>query len=118
MSIKASVDELNHINIEIKHNNDKNRLLRKRSKELEANITDYLRSKEQNGIKYNGKAIILEQQDKFTVKKKKDKQDDIKLLFRTLGISDPDYAYEKLQEAQKGSPMLKDKLTVKNIPKQ
>ena len=117
MSIKASVDELNHLNAEIKHNNMKNRLLRKRAKELETNISSYLRSKEQNGLKYNGKAIILEQKDKFSTKKKKDKQDDIKLLFRTLGISDPDYAYEKLQEAQKGSPMLQDKLTIKNIPK-
>lgn len=117
MSIKASVDELNRLNTEIKHNNTKNRLLRKRAKELESNITDYLRSKEQNGLKYNGKAIILEQKDKFTIKKQKDKQDDIKLLFRTLGISNPDYAYEKLQEAQKGSPLLQDKLIFKDIPK-
>ena len=115
MSIKSYVDELNNLNVEIKHNNAKNRMLRKRVKELETNISEYLHSKEQNGLKYNGKAIILEQKDKFSTKKKKDKQDDIKLLFRTLGISDPDYAYEKLQEAQKGIPMIQDKLVIKNI---
>ena len=115
MSIKCYVEELNRINAEIKSNNVKNRMLRKRSRELETNISGYLESKEQTGLKYNGKAIILEQKEKFVTKNRKDKQDDIKLLFRTLGISDPDYAYEKLLEAQKGEPVSHNKLVVKNI---
>ena len=115
MSIKSHVEELNRINVEIKSNNLKNRRLRKRVRELETNIAEYLQSKEQSGLKYNGKAIILEQKEKFSTKNRKDKQDDIKLLFRTLGISDPDYAYKKLLEAQKGEPIAHNKLVVKNI---
>lgn len=115
MTIKAYVEELNHINVEIKANNLKNRILRKRAKDLEISITDYLQSKDQTGVKYNGKAIIIEQKEKFSTKNRKNKQDDIKLLFRTLGISDPDYAYEKLLEAQKGQPVAHNKLIVKNI---
>lgn len=115
MSIKSSVEELNRINAEIKSNNLKNRILRTRARELETNIAGYLQSKEQTGLKYNGKAIILEQKEKFSTKNRKDKQDDIKLLFKTLGISDPDYAYEKLLEAQKGNPIAHNKLVVKNI---
>ena len=40
MSIKSYVDELEQIQNQIKRNNENNRLLRKRSTELEANITD------------------------------------------------------------------------------
>lgn len=115
MSIKGYVEELNSVNIEIKNNNIKNKTLRKRAKELENNISEYLNSKEQNGLKYNGKAIILEQKEKFTTKNKKEKQDDIKLLFKSLGVSDPDYAYEKLLETQKGELISQNKLVFKNI---
>ena len=43
-------------------------MLRKRARELETNIAGYLESKEQTGLKYNGKAIILEQKEKFSTK--------------------------------------------------
>ena len=42
MSIRAYVEELDTINREISANNARNRSLRKRLKEVEKNITDYL----------------------------------------------------------------------------
>ena len=43
------------------------------ARELETNIAGYLESKEQTGLKYNGKAIILEQKEKPSTKNRKDK---------------------------------------------
>ena len=74
MSIKLYIDELNRVRTEIKLNNTKNKELRKRITELELNISDYLKSKGQDGLKYNGQAILIEQKEKCKVKPKKIKQ--------------------------------------------
>lgn len=115
MSIKSYVDELGRLNAEIKHNNIRNKDLRKRVSELELNITEYLKSKEQNGLKYNGQAIIIENKEKHSVKKKKDKHDDVTLFLRTLGIDDPEKAYQQLQDIQKGALVEHQRLTFKKI---
>jgi len=117
MSIKNYVDELSRLQAEIKQNNIRNKGLRKRSQELEANISDYLRSKDQNGLKYNGQAIIMENTEKRPAKPRKDKQEDIKLLLQTLGVEDPEKAYHQLQEVQKGTPVSHQKLTIRSLPK-
>ena len=115
MSIKGYVDELNMLNDEIKRNNMRNRKLRARVKELESNIAAYLQSKDQTGVKYNGQAIVVEHKPKHLVKKKKDKEEDVINLFRTLGIEDVDYAYQKLQEAQRGETVEHTKLKVSKL---
>jgi hypothetical protein len=116
MSIKNDVDELSKIQNEIKENNFKNKILRKRCQVLEDNIAEYLKSKEQTGIKYNGQAIIIENKQKKLIKSHKAKQEDVKLLFQTLGVTDPQKAYDQLQEIQKGISIPHQKLTIKPIP--
>ena len=115
MSIKGYVDELNMLNQEIKRNNMKNRKLRERVKELETNIAAYLQSKDQTGVKYNGQAIVVEHKAKHLVKKKKEKEEDVISLFRSLGITDADYAYQKLQEVQRGETVEQTKLKVTKL---
>ena len=80
MSIKSYIDELTLINIEIKRNNNINTKLRKRLKEIEVNITSYLKEKDQVGLKYNGKAILIENKEHRPTKKKK-KYIEIQLIF-------------------------------------
>jgi hypothetical protein len=115
MSIKGYVDELNMLNEEIKRNNMRNKKLRTRVKELESNIAAYLESKDQTGVKYNGQAIIVEHKPKHLVKKKKDKEEDVINLFKSLGIEDVDYAYQKLQEAQRGETVEHTKLKLSKL---
>lgn len=117
MSIKGYVDELEQIQIEIKRNNTRNRSLRQRLKELEANIADYLAQKGQHGLKYNGHAIVVEQKEKRAVKKKKEKEADTLSLFEDLGIDNPQEAYVKLQEVQKGDPVEQMQIKFKKLPK-
>ena len=51
MTIKDYVEELEQIQSEIKRNNIRNSQLRKRVKELEASISEYLSEKGQHGLK-------------------------------------------------------------------
>lgn len=115
MSIRSYVEELSTINKEIKMNNSRNRILRKRVKELEKNITEYLKNKGQNGLKYNGKAIILEKKDKRLRKNKKNKEEDLINLLSDLGVSDPMEAYKRVIEVQKGDSIENFSLKIKNL---
>jgi hypothetical protein len=117
MSIKAYVEELQNIQIEIKRNNIKNTEHRKRIKELEANITQYLNEKGQIGLKYQGKAIFLEQKELRPAKKKKDKEQALISFFEELGVTDPKSAYSKFQDAQKEAPIEKTTIKFKKLPK-
>ena len=68
MSIKPYLHELESLRTEIKRNNKRNSELRKRINQIEMHITSYLKNKEQNGVKYNGQAIVVEDKEdlKFT----------------------------------------------------
>ena len=116
MSIKSYIDELEQIHSEIKRNNLRNHMLRKRTKELEENIFEYLKNKNQPGIKYNGKAVIMEQKEKRPIKKKKEKEADIISFFEKLGIDEPADVYNQLQNIQRCEPIEENKLKFKKIP--
>lgn len=116
MSIKAYVDELEQIQAEIKRNNARNSILRQRSKELEANIADYLAHKGQHGIKYNGRAVVIEQKEKRPVKKKKEKEADIISFLEKLGIDDAADVYNQLLDVQRCDPVEESKIKFKKIP--
>jgi hypothetical protein len=118
MSIKAYVDELEQIQYEIKANNKRNTLLRVRVKELENNISEYLAEKGQHGLKYKGRAIMVEQQERRPTKKKKERDAVIISLFEDLGVSEPEAAYSRLKDVQKGEPIAETKLKFKKLPKE
>lgn len=115
MSIKSYVDELQNIQAEIKRNNVRNKILRQRIKELEVNISKYLEEKGQHGLKYNGNAIIVEKKERRPAKKKKERETDVLQLLESLGVDDPKYAYEKLQDIQKGEPVSENKIKFKKL---
>lgn len=115
MSIQRYIEELENINKEIKRNNLRNKTLRKRSGELEQNITDYLRVKEQHGLKYNGTAIILENKEKRPQKGKKQKETDVVSYLEKLGLSNPTDVYQNLQNIQKRSPVEHTKIKFKKL---
>ena len=115
MSVKQYIDELSKINVEIKLNNQKNKNLRKRASELENSISEYLKSKKQEGLKYNGQAIIMQHKDKYSIKPKKDKKTDTILLLQSLGVDNPDGAYTQLMNVQKGDVVPTEKIAFKNL---
>jgi len=116
MSIKAYVDELSMINTEIKRNNITNKKLRERLKEIEANITSYLKEKEHTGLKYNGKAILMENKELRASKKKKDVYQDTIDVLERFGVENPVELYNKIEDVKKGEIIEKTKLKFKKIP--
>jgi hypothetical protein len=115
MSIKGSIDELDRIKAEIARNNSQNRILRKRAGVLEEQITNYLQSKSQAGVKYNGRTIILETKERRGRKFKAQRQRDVVALLEQLGVDEPTEAYKQLLDAQKGEVMEHHKLKIKKI---
>lgn len=116
MSIKSYIDELEQINAEIKRNNMRNRSLRQRSAELESNIALYLAEKDQQGLKYKGRAIIIENKETRPVMKKKEKEQNIISLLEEWGLTDTSKAYSKLQDVQRGDPIKKKKIKFTKLP--
>jgi hypothetical protein len=115
MSIKQSIDELERIKAEMTRNNAHNRTLRKRAHVLESQISDYLQSKSQSGVKYKGRAIILETKERRARKNKVDKQRDAVAFLKELGVEDPLQAYLELLDVQKGDATEHHKLKFKKI---
>ena len=115
MSIKGSIDELDRIKSEITRNNTQNRALRKRASALEEQISHYLQSKSQAGVKYNGRTIVLEKKERHGRKGKADKQRDTIAWLRDLGVSNPAEAYSQLLNVQRGAAVEHNKLKIKRI---
>lgn len=118
MSIKSCVDELEQIHIEIKRNNNRNLILRKRIKELENNISEYLIEKGQQGLKYKGNAITVAATERRPVKKKKEKEAALHALLEELGVRDPETAWNRLKDVQKGEPFEEKKLKIQKLKKE
>lgn len=115
MSLKGYVEELNHIKAEINHNNASNKKLRSRAKDLEQTIKDYLKEKNQNGLKYNGQAILVENIEKRPNKSKKEKYESSISFLSSIGVSNPEEAYKNLEDLKKGEAIEKTTLKFKKI---
>ena len=115
MSIKTAIDELDRIKAEIARNNAQNRALRRRLNVLETQISTYLQSKSQAGVKYNGRTIVLEKKERRQRKGRIDKERDTLTLLRNLGVEDPDEAYSQLLDVQRGDAVEHHKLKIKKI---
>ena len=117
MSIQSYVTELEAINAEIKRNNENNKKLRSRALVLEKQITGYLDSKNQEGLKYKGKRFVLEDKVIHKRRGKKDKEEETLRLLNELGISDSRRAYERLMDVQKGEEIETRRLKITNKKK-
>jgi hypothetical protein len=113
MSIRADVQELEYLNSEIKVLQNRIRSLRDKKKLVEGRISNFLKSKEQPGVKFQGTAIILEEKEKAKPKKPKDKDADTLLVLERLGVENPENALKDILAARKGETFNLSKLKVK-----
>ena len=117
MSISQYLEELDSIRKEIARNNARNRALRTRASILEDNISRFLHEREQQGVKFNDKAIYIESKPSFQIKKKKDKREDTIVMLKSMGVDNPEEAYESLMNVQKGEQYEKSKLKITTLKK-
>jgi hypothetical protein len=113
MSIKSDVQELESIKAEIKSMNIRRKILKTKQEAVEKRIKDYLTSKNQQGVKHQGTAIIIEQDEKRVSKKIKDRDEEARLVLEKYGINNASQVLEELLEARKGDKVSVDKLKVK-----
>jgi hypothetical protein len=104
MSISSDIQTLNQLNAEIKRTRVILKNLREQAKNTEANIITYLKSKEQNGVKYQGKAIVLENRPKSTIRKKSEQELDSIDILESHGVNDPRRVLKELYGVKRGNP--------------
>tara|TARA_B110000908_G_C10001417_1_gene334295 strand:+ start:229 stop:600 length:372 start_codon:yes stop_codon:yes gene_type:complete len=117
MSIQGKVNELNSIQNELKSLRIRGATLRKRAKQIEEEIDEYLDLKEQPGLKYKGTAIIRETATKRRVKKKVEQRSDALYVLERHGVESPEKILDEIMEARRGSPTEHRKLKFKKIKK-
>lgn len=115
MSITNYVNELQIINKEIKRQSVETAKLRKRAKELEIHIEEFLKDKDQLGVKFGNVAIILETKPKFSIKPKKDKDEDSIKILESAGVDDPREILERLERSKKGDEFEHTKIKIKKL---
>jgi hypothetical protein len=113
MSIQGKVNELQSIKLELKSLQARSSKLRKRMKQIEEDINDYLVSKDQPGLKYQGTAIIRETKEKRRVKKKNEQRSDVIYVLEKYGVHSPEKVFDEIMEAKRGSPTEHTKLKFK-----
>lgn len=101
MSIRSDVEELNAIRNELKMLTQKRKILKAKEKEATKRISDFLKSKEQSGVKYQGLAILLDNKTIRKPKKKKDKETSQIALLEKSGIRNPKEFLQQLADASK-----------------
>lgn len=112
MSIKADVAELETIRMELKLVAEKRKKLKQRELAIQTRIAEYLKSKDQPGVKHQGTAIILEEKEKHSHKKAKERDADAIQVLEKHGIQDAEKVLKEIMEARKGEPILKESLKI------
>jgi hypothetical protein len=112
MSIKADVIELESIRSEIKLLNIRRKKLKQAEKIVEERISQYLKAKEQPGLKHQGTAVILEEKEMPGPKKNKDRDNDAISVLKKYGIQDSEKILKEILDARKGTGVLKQKLKI------
>lgn len=115
MSITNQMNELNNVTLEIKRLSDNLRELRKTKKEIENVILEYLKEKDQPGVKFQGKAFVLESKSKRIPKKKTQKKEDAIRILENCGLNNPEKILEQLLEASKGDEEEIQKLKITKL---
>jgi hypothetical protein len=117
MSIQGKVNELNSIQNELKSLRLSGVTLRKRAKQIEHEIGEYLDMKNQPGLKYKGTAIIRETSSKRRIKKKNEQISDALDVLEKYGVDNPEKILDEIVETRRGSPEEYTKLKFKKIKK-
>jgi len=117
MSIQGKVNELNSIKSELKSLRQRGSALRKRAKQIEEEIDEYLDLKDQPGLKYKGTAIIRETKSKRPIKKKADAKADAVYVLERYGVRSPEKVFDEVMDARRGSPTEQRKIKIKKIKK-
>ncbi len=116
MSITGLVNELTEIKNELQRRRKETKKLNDRKKTLENEIKQFLESKDQLGIKYQGSAFITESKEMCIRRKKSDKEEDGRRILEKYGIPNSERILAEVMDAMRKTEE-KTILTMKKIKK-
>ena len=116
-NIKEYLAERKSINNEIQINLERNRKLRKRLREVENLISEFLKTEQQIGLKYNGEVVTIKEKTKKIRRSNKKKTQDYDDLLYSWGLSNIDDKLEKLNNITQGETVKTDSLIFKKVKK-
>lgn len=116
-NIKEYLAERKSINNEIQINLERNRKLRKRLREVENLISEFLKTEQQIGLKYNGEVVTIKEKTKKIRRSNKKKTQDYADLLYSWGLSNIDDKLEKLNNITQGETVKTDSLIFKKVKK-
>ncbi len=103
------------ISKEIKNLNASRKKLKDIEQDINNRIADFLKSKNQIGLKYKGKAILIEHNEKRTKKPNRERDADSISVLEKLGVRSPEKALKQIMEARQGEKMQTEKLKIQKI---
>lgn len=115
MSIVGTLNELKDLEFEIKNLSARLKTLRGMVKQKNEVVQNYLREKDQPGLKYQGKAYLLGQTTKRIPKKKTEREADSLRVLQEAGVSNPEKILAELLEARKGNAQETEKLKIQKL---
>jgi hypothetical protein len=102
MSIQLDLDELNLLDEDIKRRKRELIELRTQRENVERRIISFLKEKDQPGVKYRGKAVLIDVKQRSQRKKKREKEHDMMTVLENYGVSHPQNALKDILNVQKG----------------
>lgn len=115
IDIGAILKELYEITTELKQLKIECKSLNEQKKDREQKVIEYLKHADQPGIKYKNIIIFSEEKSKRKVKKRVEKQQDIKRVLKDAGVVDIDSVYNQIMEECRGKEEIVDSLKMKTI---
>lgn len=115
MSLKAYLEELDAIKNELKALTLRRKKLNTRKQQIEDYVKEFLREKDQPGVKHNGVAYRLNENPKRQAKKKHEQHSQSIDVLKKYGVQDSEKLLEELIEARRGYLIPSDKLEIKPI---
>jgi regulator of sigma D len=116
-NIKEYLAERKSINNEIQSNLERNRKLRKRLREVEDLISEFLKTEDQVGLKYNGEVVTIKEKTKKIRRSNKKKTQDYAELLYSWGLSNIDDKLEKINNITQGETVKTDSLSFRKVKK-
>ena len=102
MSIQRDLDELDKIETEIKSLRKRLSEMNKQKQLVELRVIDFLKNQDTHGVRYQNKAVLLEDRCIRSKKKKVEKFKDVKSILSKHGLPINEAMIGEILEAQRG----------------
>jgi hypothetical protein len=109
----SDLRELKSITTEIKRLNAEMKLLRLKKKEKEEGIAEYLREKNQPGVKYGDLVVLSKESIRRKRLKKKEKEEKAIAVLEDMGVADAKTALTNILDSMKGEQYTTETIQIK-----